>query len=269
MKRLLPNHLFGQMLLILLGGLVVSYAIGGWIYSSDREAAVRAVGGLATAQRIANLTHLVEDAPADWRPRLVASLSDQNFRVALTPQQPRLTAGEEHGAVADAIRGYLIDRLKLGSDRQPLVAAALPDGPPFGFGFRASARDDARLGRHDDDGRRLRDDARPDRTGRSARPRGRHPAQRRAMAFVQRGGDERLADLFLPVHHRHDRDGVDHRRRLDLGDAPGDGAADGARRRRPAPRPGRQRATDRGNRHASRPGRLRAPSTRCRCACAN
>ena len=136
MKRLLPNHLFGQMLLILLGGLVVSYAIGGWIYSSDREAAVRAVGGLATAQRIANLTHLVEDAPADWRPRLVASLSDQSFRVALTPQPPRLTAGEEHGAVADAIRGYLIDRLKLGSDRQPLVAAALPDGPPFGFGFR-------------------------------------------------------------------------------------------------------------------------------------
>ncbi len=40
MKRLLPNHLFGQMLLILLGGLVVSHAIGAWIYSSDREAAV-------------------------------------------------------------------------------------------------------------------------------------------------------------------------------------------------------------------------------------
>ena len=136
MKRLLPNHLFGQMLLILLGGLVVSYAIGAWIYSSDREAAVRAVGGLATAQRIANLTHLVEDAPADWRPRIVASLSDQNFRVALTPQPPRLTAGEEHGAVADAIRGYLVDRLRLGANRRPLVAASSPEGPPFGFGRR-------------------------------------------------------------------------------------------------------------------------------------
>jgi len=134
MKRLLPNHLFGQMLLILLGGLVVSYAVGAWIYSSDREAALRAVGGLATAQRIANLTHLVEDAPADWRGRIIASLSDQNFRVQLTARPPRLPSGETHGPVADAIRGYLVDRLRLGANRQPLVAAALPDGPPFGFG---------------------------------------------------------------------------------------------------------------------------------------
>jgi signal transduction histidine kinase len=134
MKRLLPSHLFGQMLLILLGGLVVSHAIGAWIYSSDREAAVRAVGGLATAQRIANLTHLVENAPADWRPRIVASLSDQSFRVALTPRPPQLAPGDAHGPVADAIHGYLVERLALGPDRQPLVAADVPDRPPFGFG---------------------------------------------------------------------------------------------------------------------------------------
>jgi signal transduction histidine kinase len=134
MKRLLPSHLFGQMLLILLGGLVLSHAIGAWVYSSDREAAVRAVGGLATAQRIANLTHLVEDAPVDWRGRIIASLSDQNFRVTLTSQRPQLPPGDAHGAVADAIRGYLVERLALGPERQPLVAAALPDAPPFGFG---------------------------------------------------------------------------------------------------------------------------------------
>jgi signal transduction histidine kinase len=130
MKRLLPNHLFGQMLLILLGGLLVSHAIGAWIYSTDREAALRAVGGLATAQRIANLTTLVEDAPADRRPRLVASLSDQNFRVALAARPPQLPAGETQGQVADAIRSYLVDRLALGPGRQPLVAAALPNEPP-------------------------------------------------------------------------------------------------------------------------------------------
>ncbi len=136
MNRLLPASLFGQMLLILLGGLLVSHAIGAWIYSSDREAALRAVGGLATAQRIANLTHLVEDTPADRRMRLVSAMSDQSFRVRLMPQRPQLGPGDEHGPVADAIRDYLVDRLALGRGRAPLVAAALPEGPPFGFGRR-------------------------------------------------------------------------------------------------------------------------------------
>ena len=63
MNRLLPKSLFGQTLLILLAGLIVSHAIGSWIYTADREQAVRAVGGFAAAQRIANLTRLVQEAP--------------------------------------------------------------------------------------------------------------------------------------------------------------------------------------------------------------
>ena len=49
MKRLLPNSLLGQMLLILLAGLIVSNAIGAWIYSTDRVQAVRAQGMLPGA----------------------------------------------------------------------------------------------------------------------------------------------------------------------------------------------------------------------------
>jgi signal transduction histidine kinase len=135
MRRLLPNSLFGQMLLILLAGLVVSQAIGAWIYTSDREAAVRAVGGLASAQRIANLTRLVEEAPADWRTRIVSTLSDQSFRVALSQRRPELTVGSDEGPVADAIRAYLVDRLALGAARRPLVGVALPDGTAFRPGF--------------------------------------------------------------------------------------------------------------------------------------
>ena len=82
MTRLLPRSLFGQTLLILLAGLIVSHAVGSWIYTADREQAVRAVGGFATAQRIANLTRLIQEAPRESRPRIVAALSDQGFRVA-------------------------------------------------------------------------------------------------------------------------------------------------------------------------------------------
>jgi signal transduction histidine kinase len=131
MSRLFPKSLFGQMLLILLAGLVVSHAIGAWLYWADREAAVREVGGLAAAQRIANLTRLVEDAPEAWRERIVVGLSDPAFRVALSFQAPAQAADAEHGPVADAIRAFLIDRLALGADRRPLVAAAESARQPF------------------------------------------------------------------------------------------------------------------------------------------
>ena len=64
----------------------MSHAVGSWIYTADREQAVRAVGGFAAAQRIANLTRLVQETPREWRERIVAALSDQTLpRLALGP----------------------------------------------------------------------------------------------------------------------------------------------------------------------------------------
>ena len=86
MTRFLPRSLFGQTLLILLAGLIVSHAVGSWIYTADREQAVRAVGGFATAQRIANLTRLVQDTPREARQRIVAALERSELpRLAFRP----------------------------------------------------------------------------------------------------------------------------------------------------------------------------------------
>src|SRR5512145_1506592 len=132
MTRLLPKSLFGQTLLILLAGLIVSHAVGSRIYTADREQAARAVGGFATAQRIANLTHLIQEAPREARPRIVTALTDQNFRVSLSADPPPVPAADGDVPVADAIKGYLADRLSLGSARQPRVWASAMEGPPFG-----------------------------------------------------------------------------------------------------------------------------------------
>ena len=132
--RFLPKSLFGQTLLILLAGLVVSHAVGSWIYTTDREQAVRAVGGLAAAQRITNLTRLVQETPRDRRARLVAALSDEGFRVSLVAEPPALRVGGDDSPVAQAVKDFLIDRLSLESTRQPRVSAAAPQGPPFGPG---------------------------------------------------------------------------------------------------------------------------------------
>ena len=134
MTRFLPKSLFGQTLLILLLGLVVSHAIGAWIYAGAREQAVRAIGGFAAAQRVANLSHLVEDAPADWRPRIVAALSDPTFHVWLSAQPPAQLPADADGA-AKVIEDYVRQQLPNRPDRQVRVAVLEPTRTPGGALF--------------------------------------------------------------------------------------------------------------------------------------
>ncbi|HWM49343.1 MAG TPA: ATP-binding protein [Xanthobacteraceae bacterium] len=131
MSRLLPKSLFGQTLLVLLAGLVLSHAVGSWIYTADREQAVRAVGGFAAAQRIANLTRLVQEAPREWRERIVAAMSDQTLQAALTAQPPALQGADDDNPVAQAIKDFLAEQVQAGSTRQPRVAVSAAAGPQF------------------------------------------------------------------------------------------------------------------------------------------
>jgi signal transduction histidine kinase len=128
MNRLVPKSLFGQTLLILLAGLIVSHLIGSWIYTADREQAVRVVGGFSAAQRIANLTRLVQDAPLEWRERIVSALSDQSLRVSLQSRPPAFAGANADGGISDVIKEFLVDQVPTDSARQIRVAvSASPD----------------------------------------------------------------------------------------------------------------------------------------------
>ena len=131
MSRFLPKSLFGQTLLVLLVGLIISHVAGSWIYTLDREQAVRAVGGFAAAQRITNLARLVQETPRQSRARIVAALSDQTFRVSLSAQPPAMSPGDNDAEVTDAIKDFLIDQLSLESTQQPRVSASRPTSPLF------------------------------------------------------------------------------------------------------------------------------------------
>jgi signal transduction histidine kinase len=131
MKRLFPNSLFGQTLLVLFAGLIVSQAAGWWIYTTDREQAVRAVGGLAAAQRITNLTRLVQETPAEGRERVVSALSDQTFRVSLSSRRPTMSASAEDSIGAQVIKEFLAEQVAGQSGQQPLVSVSMSAGPPF------------------------------------------------------------------------------------------------------------------------------------------
>jgi signal transduction histidine kinase len=102
---------------------------------------VRAIGGFAVAQRVANLSRLVEEAPADWRPRIVQALSDPTFRVALLAQPPEQLPTDADGP-AKAIENYVLQQLPDRPNRQVRVAVfepagglpGAPFGPPFNRG---------------------------------------------------------------------------------------------------------------------------------------
>jgi signal transduction histidine kinase len=134
MSRLLPRSLFGQTLLVLLIGLVVSHIAGSWIYSQDRLQAMRAVGGIAVAQRIANLTKLVQESSGESRARIVAALSDQSFHVSISPDPAIDAASDEDVQVTEVIKNALIDQLSLGATQQPQVFTARPVRRMFGIG---------------------------------------------------------------------------------------------------------------------------------------
>ena len=133
-KSFMPKSLFGQTLLILLVGLVISHAVGAWIYAGAREQAVRAIGGFAAAQRVANLSRLVEEAPADWRARIVQASNDPTFRVALSGEPPALPPTDAEGA-AQAVVDYVRQQLPDLPGRQVRAAVLEPSGRPGGPAF--------------------------------------------------------------------------------------------------------------------------------------
>lgn len=128
MSKWLPRTLVGQMIAILLGGLLFSHLVTSWIYSSDRDQALRAVGGFAVTQRIANLARLIDEAPADWRDRIVAAASDPTLRVSLSAQPPFVaSAGSDDADVP--IRQYLAGQLPDALASRLRIAVTGTQGP--------------------------------------------------------------------------------------------------------------------------------------------
>ena len=128
MSRFVPGTLFGQTLLILLAGLGVTLLAGSWIYSSARQEAVRAIGGLAAGQRIANLARLVEEVPVEWGERLVTGSSDPAFQVSLSSERPVLTSEAGETGTADIIAEFL--RQQMPSRKVLVTVLGVQDMPP-------------------------------------------------------------------------------------------------------------------------------------------
>ncbi|WP_298110866.1 HAMP domain-containing sensor histidine kinase [Bradyrhizobium sp.] len=118
------------MILILLSGLVISHLLAGWFYTAERQQAVRAISGYAAAQRIANLARLIDEAPEDWRARIVAAASDPTLRVSLSAQ-PRPDTQTAPDTADRSFQRYLAEQLPPALATGLRVAVSGTLGPPF------------------------------------------------------------------------------------------------------------------------------------------
>ena len=129
MRRLLPQSLFGRLLLFLTGGLVVAQLLSAAILLQDRDQALyHAIGG-HVAQRIAAIVNLLDDLEAADRHRLVTALDLPPTRISLDLPWETIEPDERYHSVL--FRGLL--KRQLGPDRpfQLEINDDLPPPPPL------------------------------------------------------------------------------------------------------------------------------------------
>lgn len=82
-SRLLPRTLFGQILCVLLGGLLLANALGLWLVVEDRVRLSRQMRSDYAATRLAESVALVDETPVAGRERLLRMLESPSTRLSL------------------------------------------------------------------------------------------------------------------------------------------------------------------------------------------
>lgn len=97
LRRVFPQSLGGQLLVMLLLALATTQALGLVLLTDERNRAVRAALGLEAAGRAANVVLLLESAPAELRPSILRAADSPlvRFEVGPEPEAPHDSAGAD------------------------------------------------------------------------------------------------------------------------------------------------------------------------------
>ena len=83
MSRLMPRSLFGRLVLVLLGGLVLAQLVTGYINLAERGQLLYEAGGMRLAQRIADIGKLLDSLPPAERRKIVAVFDAPPLAISL------------------------------------------------------------------------------------------------------------------------------------------------------------------------------------------
>jgi signal transduction histidine kinase len=128
--RLLPQSLFGRLVLVLLGGLVLAQLATGYINLAERGQLLHQAGGMRLAQRIADIGKLLDSLPPAERRRVVAAFNAPPLTISL--DRPPAAAGREPQETDMRLSMFTgVLRYALGDDMQ--VKVTRPEGAPESF----------------------------------------------------------------------------------------------------------------------------------------
>jgi len=128
--RLLPRSIFGRLVLVLLGGLILAQLATGYINLAERGELLYQSGGLRLAQRIADIAKLLDSLPPAERRRVVAAFNAPPLTISL--DRPPIAADREPRE-ADLQHAMLRSVLRNALGDQTEVRVTRPDGAPERF----------------------------------------------------------------------------------------------------------------------------------------
>ena len=91
--RWLPQSLFGRLVLVLLGGLLLAQLATAYINLTERNQLLYRAGGVRLAERIADIGKLLDSLPLAERRKVVTVFNSAPLAISL--DQPRLAANSE------------------------------------------------------------------------------------------------------------------------------------------------------------------------------
>lgn len=118
--RLLPRSLFGRLVLILIGGLLLAQFFSTGLLLKDRGEIIRENTGLQLVQRIASIVYLMEETATDERQRIIRAFSTPTFRVSLSDEPIKQTA-EAHSLPSPHLEMLLRQALNEETDLQVAI----------------------------------------------------------------------------------------------------------------------------------------------------
>jgi signal transduction histidine kinase len=133
-KRLLPQTLLGQTVLLLLVGLIGSHLVSMLMYADDRIAVLAQASNRHVAERVAEIARLFNEAPPDWRHRLLKATDSPSLAVTLT-SQPDVQSVTAEDWVSEAARRLMAHSLDVNPSRIAVQVQELPQSSGMSGGW--------------------------------------------------------------------------------------------------------------------------------------
>ncbi|HLE65772.1 MAG TPA: two-component sensor histidine kinase, partial [Burkholderiales bacterium] len=121
--RLLPRGLFGRLVVVLLGGLLLAQLATAYINLTERDQLLYRAGGMRLAQQISDIVKLLDSLPSAERRKVVAVFNAPPLAVSLdrppiAPSEAAAEADFQHSMFASLLR------YALGEDARIIVTRA-------------------------------------------------------------------------------------------------------------------------------------------------